>query len=129
MIFLDVNRVIDMHEIVIKETGGEAGVLFEGTLDFCVQKHQLYFYGFEPYPDVFQKAAALMHCIILFHPFVDGNKRTGIVMASFFLENNNYRLIVTKEEAIPFTIKVAMGNAEISEVAGWLLEHSIFVPS
>lgn len=128
MIFLDSKRVIEVHDMIIRETGGELGVLSQGTLDFCVQRHKIYLYGFEPFPDTFQKAAALMHCIILFHPFVDGNKRTGIVVASIFLENNNYVLNAERPEAIVFTIKIATGNAEISEIAHWLLEHSTFTP-
>ena len=129
MIFLDSERVIEIHDLIIRDTGGASGTLSEGTLDFCIQRHELYLYGLEIFPDVFQKAAALMHCIILFHPFVDGNKRTGIVVSSIFLENNNYRLDYERSEAIPFTIKVAKGNAEILEVAQWLLEHSTFTPS
>ena len=128
MIFLDSQRVIEVHDMIIRETGGELGLLSKGTLEFCIQRHRIYLYGFEPFPDIFQKAAALMHCINFFHPFVDGNKRTGIVVASIFLENNSYRLNVEKSKAIAFTIKIAMGNAEILEIAQWLLEHSIFVP-
>lgn len=129
MIFLDAKRVTEVHDLIISETGGERGVLFEGTLDFCIQRHRIYLYGFEVFPDLFQKAAALMHCIILFHPFVDGNKRTGIVVVSIFLENNNYRLQVERPEAISFTIRIAKGNAEILEISQWLLEHSTFTPS
>lgn len=129
MIFLDSERVTEIHDLIIRETGGASGTLFKGTLDFCIQRHRIYLYGFEIFPDVFQKAAALMHCIILFHPFVDGNKRTGIVVANIFLGNNSYRLHVETSEAISFTIKIAESNAEILEIAQWLLEHSTFIPS
>jgi death-on-curing protein len=129
MIFLDVKRVTEVHDLIIRETGGELGVLFEGNLDFCIQRHKIYLYGYEVFPDLFQKAAALMHCIIVFHPFVDGNKRTGFVVSSIFLENNNYSLNVERSEVISFTIRIAEGNIEILEIAQWLLEHSTFIPS
>lgn len=128
MIFPDSERVIEVHDMIIRETGGAQGVLSKGILDFCIQRHEIYLYGFEPFPDIFQKASALMHCIIFFHPFVDGNKRTGIVVASIFLENNDYLLNVESLEAISFTVKIAIGNAEIKEIAQWLLEHSTFIP-
>lgn len=46
------------------------------------------FDGKELYPDVFLKAAALLDSLINNHPFVDGNKRTGITAAALFLQAN-----------------------------------------
>lgn len=46
------------------------------------------FDGKELYPDVFLKEAALLDSLINNHPFVDGNKRTGITAAALFLQAN-----------------------------------------
>ncbi|MGR7002667.1 type II toxin-antitoxin system death-on-curing family toxin [Yinghuangia aomiensis] len=41
-------------------------------------------FGADAYPDVWTKAAALMHAIARGHPLVDGNKRTSWVAARVF---------------------------------------------
>jgi prophage maintenance system killer protein len=43
------------------------------------------FGGVDPHPDPFDKAAMLLGGITQGHPFEDGNKRTGFLVASFFL--------------------------------------------
>jgi death on curing protein len=41
------------------------------------------------YPDAFTKAAALGESLIINHPFVDGNKRTGIAgLLTLLMEYN-----------------------------------------
>ena len=76
------------------------------------------------YPDIFSKAAALMHSIIKNHPFVDGNKRTAITAASIFLLRNSCRLTASNKELECFTLKVAAEDVELQEIAGWLERHS-----
>jgi len=46
-------------------------------------------FGHDPYPSLFEKAAYLLCFIIERHPFVDGNKRTAIAIAAYFLERND----------------------------------------
>ena len=43
----------------------------------------------EFYPDVEQKAAAILESIVNNHPFIDGNKRTGYVLMRLFLLEQN----------------------------------------
>jgi len=128
MSIITTNRAVEVHDTIIKETGGANGVLSISLLEACVDRLEIYIFHYDPYPDIFQKAAALMHCIILLHPFVDGNKRSGIVLAGIFLENNGYSLQYSVSEAVNFTVQIAMGKCEINEITEWLLNHSIFTP-
>ena len=77
------------------------------------------------YPDLFSKAASLMHSISKNHPFVDGNKRTAIAVASIFLFRNGYNLKVSNKELERFTLKVAREDIELREIAHWFKRHSI----
>jgi death-on-curing protein len=43
------------------------------------------FGGDDPHPGPFDKAAMLLRGITQGHPFTDGNKRTGILVASYYL--------------------------------------------
>ena len=66
-----------------------------------------------------------MDSIIRNHPFMDGNKRTGIAAAGIFLMQNNYHLTVTNQELEEFTLHVTISKPDISEISFWLESHSI----
>jgi death-on-curing protein len=72
------------------------------------------------YPDLFTKAAALMDSLIRNHPFLDGNKRTGIAAAALFLRINGYRLNAASTELQIFTLDVAQSRQALAEIATWL---------
>lgn len=65
-----------------------------------------------------------MHSLIKNHPFVDGNKRTGIYSAMTFLELNGYRLRAGQEEVVNFALSVDLENPKIEQIAAWLKSHS-----
>ena len=67
-----------LHEYIIDSTGGEKGVLDPGLLEAVVQRPHTKVYGYEPFKGTIAKAVAIGYAIISWHPFVDGNKRTGI---------------------------------------------------
>ncbi len=96
---------------LIEETGGSHGVRDVGLLESAVMRSQATFDGNELYPNLFSKAAALMDSIIRNHPFVDGNKRTGIAAAGIFLLQNNRRLTATNQELEAFTFSVTISKA------------------
>ena len=50
-----------------------------GLLEAAVLRPQQSVFGSDAYPDIHSKAAAMMHSLIRNHPFVDGNKRTGVL--------------------------------------------------
>ena len=95
-----------------------------GLLESATMRPQATFDGEDLYPGLFPKAAALMDSIIRNHPFVDGNKRTGIAAAGIFLMQNNYHLTVTNEELETFTLHVTISKPDISEISFWLESNS-----
>ncbi len=80
--------------------------------------------GNDLYPDLFTKAAALVHSLVQNHPFVDGNKRTGIAAAALFLQANGLRLIAAIPEVAAFTLSVSMGKQDVPDIAAWLEKYS-----
>lgn len=125
MNYLTVEQVLFLHARLLEETGGSHGVRDIALLDFAVARPQATFGGQDLYPDLFSKAAALMQSLIRNHPFVDGNKRTGIAAAALFLRQNGRRLTATNPELEAFTLYVAESGPNISEIAEWLESHSI----
>lgn len=79
----------------------------------------------DAYQTIYEKAAALLDTICRNHPFVDGNKRTGITAASLFLAVNGYRVTASNDELVAFTVAVAAERPEIGEIARWFEDHSV----
>jgi len=64
-----------------------------------------------------------MDLLICNHPFIDGNKRTGITAAATFYRINGFRLDVTNVELEIFTLGVAQSKHSIDEIAAWFKAH------
>ena len=111
-----------IHERVIAETGGVDGLINPGGLESAIARPFASFGGHHLFPDLWAKVGALVHSIVSFHPFVDGNKRTALVASDVCLRLNGYRL-VPSEEVEPFFWAVARGEGSETEIAAWLKTH------
>jgi len=122
--YLTAEQVLFIHARLIEETGGEHGVRDLGLLQAAVARPQATFDGEELYPDVFAKAAALMESLVNNHPFLDGNKRTGIAAAALFLALNGVQLTASNPQVVEFTLGVARSQSDLATMAQWLRAHS-----
>jgi death-on-curing protein len=124
MKYLTPEQILFLHARLIDETGGRHGLRELGLLESAAARPRPTFGGEDLYPDLFSQAAALMDSLIRNHPFVDGNKRTGIAAAALFLMANGYRLAAINPELEAFTRRVAEARPDLSEIADWLKAHS-----
>lgn len=124
MKYLTPEQVIFIHSVLISETGGTHGIRDLGLLQAAAARPQATFDGQELYPTVFLKAAALLHSLIKNHPFLDGNKRTGITAAGIFLQMNGWHLRVSNEMLEAFTLRVAEASQPVETIAFWLEANS-----
>jgi death-on-curing protein len=99
----------------------------EGMLSVCVERGKTTILGKSVYPHPLQRAAVLMHSIINFHPFVDGNKRAALLATNFYLHWNGYKLMIPSN-ADDFTIDVAKGKFGLNDVLIWLRRNTIRTP-
>jgi death-on-curing protein len=112
--------VYAIHKRQIAEHGGSDGLRDEGLLLSALARPQnLLAYGEEP-PDISQLAAALAYGIAKNHPFIDGNKRTALVVARTFLLLNGFNLCASQEEKYLTFLRLAEGNLSESELAEWI---------
>ena len=110
--------VLAIHERLLAEFGGAAGVRDEGLLDSALGRPQnLYAYG---KPSMFDLAAAYAFGVVKNHPFVDGNKRTGFTIAVMFLERNGGTFTASEADATIQTLALAAGDRDESDYAAWL---------
>ena len=123
MKYLTAGQLLFIHARLIAETGGSHGLRDQSRLESAVARPQAVFAGKELYPDIFMKAAALLDSLVNNHPFVDGNKRTGISAAALFLCFNGWRLTGGNTELVEFTLQVATTHPELPILAGWFRTH------
>ena len=76
MIALD--DILELHKRSIADYGGLNGIRDIGLLESAIARAYQTFEGNDLYPTPYEKAAALGESLITNHPFIDGNKRTGM---------------------------------------------------
>lgn len=113
-----------IHLQAIAAAGGSEGIrddcLLESALD---RPRNLHAYG--DTPSLPQLAAAYGHALIRNHPFIDGNKRAGILAVAVFLDLNGYRFCPDEAEAANIVIALAAGEIDESVFAGWVADFTI----
>lgn len=116
MIKFSKEKVLELHRLLVEETGGSAGLRDMKLLDSALQSAFATFDGKELYPTTEEKAARIGYNLIKNHAFIDGNKRTGIFVMLTFLEVNGIKAEPTNEELIEMGLGVASGEISCSEL-------------
>jgi len=123
-VYLSVAQVLRIHQELMATFGGAKGLRDAGALEAATARPQMTFGGEDLYPDAAAKAAALMHSLVMNHPFVDGNKRVGAVAMELFLLLNSLALDAVDEEIVAVTLAVARGEVEAEALAIWLRQRT-----
>ncbi|MEI7857199.1 MAG: type II toxin-antitoxin system death-on-curing family toxin, partial [Methanomicrobiales archaeon] len=113
---LSVEKIIEIHDEIILKFGGANGILSESTLHFMV-------YRINRIKNIFQRAATILHAIGSQHPFIDGNKRTALVVAENVLGQVGYYISADEDTIVEFMLEVASYKKEPDEIERWLNEH------
>jgi len=87
------------------------------ALASCVAQPKTAVFGEERFPTIFDKAAAYCHFIVRLHPFLDGNKRTGLVAAITFLLDHGATPGFDESEMYDAILRIVCGRMEIEELA------------
>jgi death-on-curing protein len=114
--------VLAIHDEQIAEHGGVAGVRDSGLLDSALNRpRQRHHYEAAPLPAL---AASYAYGIIRNHPFLDGNKRTGLVVAELFLALNGWTLTASDADCVLTILKLAAGEIAEEALADWIAANS-----
>ncbi len=120
---LDYEDIGLIHFQVVDASGGSHGIRSKSRLKSTVATQTQAIFGKDIYVGAWQKAAALARGIICDHPFIDGNKRTGIMVALIFLSLNAIDLKVSDKELEDFAVEVAVKNLNVTQISKWLQAH------
>ncbi|MEI8387299.1 MAG: type II toxin-antitoxin system death-on-curing family toxin [Verrucomicrobiota bacterium] len=111
------------HDALLARFGGLGGIRDEGRLDSALNRPlHLFHYG---EPSLFDLATAYAEGIVKNHPFLDGNKRSGLMAAALFLESNGYVFQAPEEEAVLQTLALAADAIGAPEFSAWLAKSCV----
>ena len=120
MIRLSKNQILLLHENLIQQFGGIAGIRDENLLDSAIETPFQTFFLKDLYPTLIEKAARLAYGLIKNHPFLDGNKRIGAFAMETFLKVNNFKLNCSNDELIKIILGVADNSITYENFLNWL---------
>jgi death on curing protein len=120
---LTLSEVLWLHERILEQTGGTTGIRDLAALESALLQPRATFAGEDLYPSLGDKAVALGFALIMNHPFMDGNKRTGHASMETFLLLNGYELGADVDEQERTVLAVAEGKVTRAEFTQWLTVH------
>jgi len=118
--FLAIDDVLDIHAEQLARFGGADGVRDYGLLESALAQPMATFDGAFVHRDLFEMAGAYLFHIVSNHPFVDGNKRAGLLAALVFLDLNAIEITHSSEALYDLTMSVAEGRSGKDDVASCL---------
>ncbi len=112
--------VLAIHRRQLAEHGGGEGIRDDGLLTSALNKpRHLYRYG-EPTPDLAALAASYAYGLARNHPFVDGNKRTALIVCRLFLKLNGQDLKAPPQDTYRTIMQLASGELTEQALVGWV---------
>lgn len=121
---ISVAHAISVHALQIARYGGASGLRDRGALESALARPFQSFGEDDAYPDPLAKVAALLESLATNHPFVDGNKRTALVLALYLLEDLGFQLTAENEARYQLVIEVASGTLRFDGIVDWLRQHT-----
>ena len=119
--WLELDRVLAIHQRQIAEHGGDDGVRDIRLLESALARPKN-IKAYEPQDDIARLTASYAFDIVKNHPFIDGNKRTGYVVMETFLLRNGYALSASPADKYTTFLALAEGSLSEDELAVWLRE-------
>lgn len=124
----DLEIITYIHDEIIDASGGAKGLHNEGLIRSALARPLQSAGGKDAYTTVYEKAAAMLDSIANNHGFRDGNKRTAMAAASYFLDICDIDLDITNEEYEDFMLHVVNDKPKVKEISAWLENHSSSIP-
>jgi death-on-curing protein len=117
----------EVHKLVIEMFGGSHGVRDYNALNSALARPFQTFDNRYLYSGTLEKGASLLESILLNHPFIDGNKRTGYVLLRLFLIQNGVDISATQELKYELVIGIASGSTKYEQILLWLQKFTLII--
>jgi death on curing protein len=118
-VWLVLESVYAIHKAQIAEHGGSDGVRDEGLLLSALAR-PLNVFAYNDEADHASLAAAYAFGIAKNHPFIDGNKRTALVVMRTFLALNDIDFVASPEAKFTTILRLAESSLDEEDLASWV---------
>ncbi|MBQ9786432.1 MAG: type II toxin-antitoxin system death-on-curing family toxin [Clostridia bacterium] len=123
MVKFNKRSILLLQQKIYEHTGQKILVRDYELLDSAIESPFQTFDGCELYPSTEEKGARLCFNIINNHPFIDGNKRMGVLAMLCFFEINNISLKYSNQDLIEIGLAIASGKKGYEELVAWTNAH------
>ncbi len=113
-----------IHQMQLAEHGGTTGIRDRGLFESAMDRPRNLFAYPDPPATLFQRAAAYAFGLAKNHAFVDGNKRTALVVCLSFLRLNGIAIVATDEDRYLTFYGLAAGDLTEPDLVAWLQQNS-----
>ena len=121
-VWIDLDVALAIHDEQLAEHGGQPGVRDRGLLESAMARPRNQFSNGET--SIARLAASYAFGISRNHPFLDGNKRTSLVVAELFLQLNGLDLSTMDAECVTTFLQLAAGELTEDQLAQWIAGHT-----
>jgi death-on-curing protein len=115
---------LDLDDLLLLATallGDPPPIRDLGLLSAAIARPRASAFGDDAYPEIWSKAAALLHSLVKNHSLVDGNKRLGWLACAVFLDLNGIDpTTASSDDVFDLVMRVAAEPVEVAQVASEL---------
>ena len=113
--FIDLDDLIELTRDLL---GDPPPIRDTGLLGSAAARPQTTVFGADAYPDLFEKAAALLQSVVNNHALVDGNKRLGWLATAVFLDINGTDIAqASNDDVYDLVLEVAATDIDVQLIA------------
>ena len=113
---ISTKEILTIHQALIDNFGGSHGVRDMASLESAVARPFQTYDNADLYRTSLDKAAALVKSLLINHPFVAGNKRTGYTVLRLFLMQNGLDFTASQNSRYEFVIAIAAGELKFEAI-------------
>lgn len=111
--YLTTDEILRLHAL---EVGDQVGVRDINLVEAAAERPRQSAFGEDPYPDLASKAAALLDSLVRNHPFVDGNKRIGLLASFVFAELNGFEIDTANDGIVDTVLALIVREIDFHEL-------------
>jgi death-on-curing protein len=124
IVWLDIEIIYAVHDAQVAEHGGSVGVRDTNLLESALTRAMQHAAYADPHPDIPTLAAIYGIAFVRNHPFIDGNKRVGLVALELFLRQNGFRLAADNASCVVEMLALAAGERTDEQFTDWVRRHA-----
>jgi death-on-curing protein len=123
-LWMNLADAVIAHDLELAAHGGSTGIRDAGLLESALARARNIWAYADSTPSLPALGAAYAFGISANRPFVDGNKRTALVISFAFLQVNGLEVTASQEEAYLTILALAAGELTEAELTLWFAGHT-----